>query len=83
MKQGNTLLQKLLWRVAPNTMYQVWSDAHRTGFQKGVDEGREIQRELVESRLREHNLKDFGDPSLTLGYAHAVKAMRGEIDEVV
>ena len=71
--------KKILWKLFPNTLYDIFNYAHT----KGIKEGRESERRLIESRLREHDLKDFDEPALILGYTHAVKAMRGELYEVV
>ena len=71
--------KKILWKLFPNTLYDIWRLAHNTGMK----DGREAERRLIESRLREHDLKDFDEPALILGYTHAVKAMRGELYEVV
>ena len=73
------ITKKILWKLFPNTLYDIFSYAHN----KGISEGKETERKLIEARLREHDLRDFDDPSLTLGYTHAVKAMRGELYEVV
>ena len=82
MRTNNTVIRKLLWKLFPKTMYTVWTDAHNTGLSKGVDEGRLAQRDFIEQQIRKHDLKDFDDPSLTLGYAHAIKAIRGELRDV-
>ena len=73
------LIRKTLWKVIPNTMYEVWRDAHT----QGVNDGKSSVMAGIERNLAEHDLKDFDDPSLILGYTHAVKAMRGELTEVV
>ena len=73
------LIRKTLWKVIPNTMYEVWRDAHT----QGVNDGKSAVMAGINRNLAEHDLKDFDDPSLILGYTHAVKAMRGELTEVV
>jgi len=83
MRRSNATMRKILWRLFPKTMQTVWSDASRRGLQDGVEQGREAQRQFIEQQIRKHNLEDFGDPSLTLGYAHAVKAIQGHLREVV
>jgi len=75
----NKVIRKLLWKVAPGAMWEVWRDAHTTGLK----DGKSSVMSDIERNLREHDLKDFDDPSLILGYQHAVKAMRGELTEVV
>lgn len=73
------LIRRTLWKVIPNTMYEVWRDAHT----QGVNDGKAAVMAGINRNLAEHDLKDFDDPSLILGYTHAVKAMRGELVEVV
>jgi len=36
----------------------------------------------VSNRLTANHVKDFGKPSLTLGYEHAAKAARGDLEDV-
>jgi len=83
MRRTNATMRKILWKLFPKTMYTVWSDAIRTGTQDGIDKGREAQRQFIEQQIRKHDLTDFDDPSLTLGYTHAVKAIQGHLREVV
>jgi len=73
------LIRKALWKVIPNTMYEVWTDAHN----RGVKDGQDSLRNLIERDLKLHDVSDFDEPGLTLGYQHAVKAIRGELTEVV
>jgi len=73
------LIRKTLWKIAPNTMYDIWRDAHETG----VRDGKESLMSLIERDLKLHDVSDFDEPGLTLGYKHAVKAIRGELTEVV
>ena len=73
------LIRKTLWKVIPNTMYEVWSDAH----ERGLLDGKQSLRNAIERDLQLHDVSDFDEPGLTLGYKHAVKAIRGELTEVV
>jgi len=73
------LIRKTLWKVIPNTMYEVWSDAH----EQGMRDGKSSLMTLIERDLKLHDVSDFDEPGLTLGYKHAVKAIRGELTEVV
>jgi len=75
----NKVIKKTLWKVFPNTVWEIWREAHR----RGVIDGKDTQRSYYEKNLREHDLKDFDNPALILGYNHAIKAMRGELTEVV
>jgi len=82
MRKNNKLMRKILWRLFPNTMYIVWSQAIQIGTQDGIEKGREAQRQFIEQQIRKHDLTDFDDPSLTLGYTHAVKAIQGHLRDV-
>jgi hypothetical protein len=73
------LIRKALWKVFPNTVWEIWRDAHETG----QSDGRSSLMTLIERDLKLHDLSDFDEPGLTLGYQHAVKAIRGELTEVV
>lgn len=73
------LIRKALWKIIPNTMYEIWRDAH----ERGRIEGRDSYQRFIEKNLREHDVSDFDEPGLILGYNHAIKAMRGELTEVV
>ena len=75
----NKLIRRTLWKLVPNTMYEVWTDAHN----RGVKDGQDSLRNLIERDLKLHDVSDFDEPGLTLGYQHAVKAMRGHLTEVV
>jgi len=75
----NKVIKKTLWKLFPNTVYQIWKAALDTG----IEQGRKAQQAYIEDNLRRHDLKDFDEPGLTLGYQHAVKAIRGELTEVV
>jgi len=75
--------EKLLWKLFPNTLNSVQGQATRFAFQQGMEKGRLAQRDFIEQQIRKHNLEDFGDPSLTLGYSHAIAAIRGELRDVV
>ena len=75
----NKATRKLLWKLFPNTLYQIW----RAALDTGIEQGRKAQRAYIEDNLRKHDLSDFDEPALVLGYSHAVKAMRGELYEVV
>lgn len=70
------LIVKLLWKMFPNSTYEIWL----ASFNKGMESGRRSEKKAVEDRLREHDLADFGKPSLTLGYHTAKKAALGEIE---
>lgn len=71
--------RKLLWKLFPNTLYAIWRDA----LIKGQQEGQDSYKSLIDQRIRKHDLSDFSEPNLTLGYTHAVKAIRGELRDVV
>lgn len=73
------LIRKTLWKIVPNTMYEVWRDAH----ERGLLDGKQSLRNAIERDLKLHDVSDFDEPGLTLGYKHAVKAIRGELTEVV
>ena len=75
--------EKLLTKLFPNTISRIERNATRYAFQQGMEKGRLAQREFIEQQIRKHNLEDFGDPSLTLGYSHAIAAIRGELRDVV
>ena len=75
--------EKLLWKLFPNTLNSIHGRATRFAFQQGMEKGRDVQREFIDQQIRKHNLEDFGDPSLTLGYSHAIAAIRGELRDVV
>ena len=75
----NKAIRKLLWAIAPGTMWEVWRDAHTTG----VKDGKDSLKAAIERDLKLHDVSDFDEPGLTLGYKHAVKAIRGELTEVV
>jgi len=72
----NTRMAKLLWKLFPNTTYQIWIAAHN----KGMDLGRTAEQKEVEKRLMMHHVKDFGKPTLTLGYETARNAALGRIE---
>lgn len=74
--KNHPLIVKLLWTLFPNSTYELWL----TSFNKGMESGRRSEKKAVEDRLREHDLADFGKPSLTLGYHTAKKAALGEIE---
>lgn len=65
-----TKLQKLIWKIFPKSTYGIWIDA----FNKGMDTGRTAEKKAVENRLIQNHVKDFGKPSLTLGYEQARNA---------
>jgi len=73
----NKKTAKLLWKLFPNTTYQIWKKAH----DKGVEHGRGAERKQVQRRLMQNHVKDFGKPSLTLGYEHAYRAAMDTIEE--
>jgi hypothetical protein len=75
----NKIIKKLLWKIAPGAMWEVHRDAHAAG----VSDGKSSLMTLIERDLKLHDVSDFEEPGLTLGYRHAVKAIRGELTEVV
>jgi hypothetical protein len=71
-----TRMQKLLWKLFPNTTYSIWIGAHN----KGMELGRSAEQREVEKRLMMHHVKAFGKPSLTLGYETARNAAMNRIE---
>jgi len=70
------LIVKLLWRLFPNSVWELWL----ASFNKGMESGRRQELRDVHARLVRHDLADMGKPSLTLGYHTAKKAALGEIE---
>lgn len=70
-----TNLQKLIWKIFPKTTQAIWLDS----FNKGMDTGRSAEQREVAARLMQHHVKDFGKPSLTLGYEQARNAALNRI----
>lgn len=70
------LIIKLIWKLFPNSTYELWL----ASFSKGMESGRRQERLDVHNRLIKHDLADMGKPSLTLGYHTAKKAALGEIE---
>jgi len=75
-KMKRAAITKLMWRLFPNTTYSLWISAHN----KGMELGRSAEQREVEQRLMMHHVKDFGKPSLTLGYEQARNAALGRIE---
>ena len=75
-KMKRATLIKLLWKMFPHTVYAIWLTAHN----KGMELGRSAEQKDVDRRLMKHHVKDFGKPSLTLGYEQARKAALGRIE---
>jgi len=73
-----TRTQRMLWKLFPNTINAVWRSAHK----KGMELGEQRERREVSNRLTANHVKDFGKASLTLGYEHAAKAARGDLEDV-
>lgn len=73
-----TRTQRMLWKLFPNTINAVWRSAHS----KGMELGEQREKREVANRLTINHVKDFGKPSLTLGYEHAAKAARGDLEDV-
>ncbi len=71
-----TRMAKLLWKLFPNTVYSIWIAAHN----KGMELGRSAEQREVEQRLMMHHVKDFGKPTLTLGYEQARNAALNRIE---
>ena len=78
-----TITERMLFKVFPKTASRIEKRATQFAFTQGMEKGRLAQREFIEQQIRKHNLEDFGDPSLTLGYSHAIAAIRGELRDVV
>lgn len=66
----------LLWKLFPNSCYEI----HRIAHRKGIWEGKESERKAIHARLKKHDLADMGKPTLTLGYHTAMRAALNEID---
>jgi hypothetical protein len=45
----------------------------------GFAAGQEVKQAAILAKLSEKSLHGFSDPSLTLGYAHAVTVVKGEV----
>jgi hypothetical protein len=45
----------------------------------GFAAGQEVKQAAILAELSEKSLHGFSDPSLTLGYAHAVTVVKGEV----
>lgn len=76
MKKNRARMTKLLWKLFPNTTYDIWIAAHN----KGMKLGRSAEQREVEKRLMMHHVKDFGKPTLTLGYEQARHAALNRIE---
>ena len=75
-KMKRATLIKWMWKLFPNTTYSIWITAHN----KGMELGRSAEQRDVEQRLMMHHVKDFGKPSLTLGYEQARNAALNRIE---
>lgn len=64
-------------RVFPNQMI----DSYREGFNKGRSVGVLAERVDILSRLDQHNVRDFSNPYLRLGYDQAVAAVQDRLKE--
>lgn len=67
---------RLLWKLFPNSCYEI----HRLAHIKGIETGQETERKAVHRRLKQYDLSDMGKPTLTLGYHTAMRAALNEID---
>jgi hypothetical protein len=76
MKNNRARIAKILWKLFPNTTYDIWISAHN----QGMELGRSAEQREVEKRLMMHHVKDFGKPTLTLGYETARNAALNRIE---
>jgi hypothetical protein len=76
------ITEKLLTKLFPKTISRIEKRATSFAFEQGMNKGRLAQREFIDQQIRKHDLSDFDNPALMLGYAHAVKAIRGELRDV-
>lgn len=49
-------------------------------WHEGFEAGRQVQQAAILAKLSEKSVQGFSDPSLTLGYQHAVAVAKGEIE---
>jgi len=73
----------LLFRFFPKTMNAMQKEfkaQNRQAWEQGYTAGREAERAAVHIRLKQHDLKDMGKSTLTLGYHTAMRAALNEID---
>ena len=73
--KNKSLVLRIVWKLFPNTMTELWMEA----FNKGMKSGATNERRDTHARLVQNHVKDFGKPSLTLGYEQAMKAALDEI----
>lgn len=56
-------------------------DSYQEGFQRGRSAGVLAERVDTLSRLEKHNLRDFSNPYLRLGYDQALAAVQDRLKE--
>lgn len=70
----------MMW-IAKRLFANQMIDSYREGFDKGRSVGVLAERVDVLSRLDNHNLRDFSNPYLRLGYDQAVAAVQDRLKE--
>lgn len=76
-------MANFIFRVFPKTMAKIQREfkaQNRQAWQNGYTAGVESERTAVYTRLKQHDLKDMGKSTLTLGYHTAMRAALNEID---
>jgi len=63
-----------------NNLTKEFKAQNRQAWERGYTAGREAERAAVHIRLKQHDLKDMGKSTLTLGYHTAMRAALNEID---